>query len=624
VENVIDHINEPRDIKTLEREELRQLADEIRHLILQTVSKTGGHLASNLGVVELTIALHFVFDSPKDKIIWDVGHQCYAHKILTGRKGRFETLRQLNGISGFPKTDESVHDIFNTGHSSTSISAALGIAKARDIKQETYSVIAVIGDGALTGGMAFEALNDAARSVNNLIVILNDNDFSISKNVGGLSTHLTQIRTAPDYVKAKETIRQTLVSIPGIGDHLLEGLNVIKDSAKYMIMQRTIFEELGFKYFGPIDGHDLNELIKILYKVKLIDGPVIIHMSTQKGKGYRAAEEKPTIFHGVSSFDVKTGKLHRDKEDSYSDIFGKEIVKLAEKEHRLVAITAAMPDGTRLNEFLKEYPERYFDVGIAEQHAVTFAAGIAINGLKPVVAIYSSFLQRAYDQILHDVALQSLHVVFVIDRAGVVGADGDTHHGIYDLAYLNHMPNMTILSPCDYWELKQMLRYAMIEHNGPIAIRYPKGQGKEILISDQNPVIWHKGIRICTGSDLTIVTAGNMVETVLQVVKMLSKVGIYADLINVRFLKPLDEELIINSVKKTKKIVSIEDHTIIGGLGNSVLQLLNKYNLKIETKIFGFPDKMIEHGPQNELFRTYKLDSESLTKAIIHLFGRSN
>lgn len=623
MDNLLERINAPSDIKKLNRMQLKQLAEEIRKLLIETVSKKGGHLASNLGAVELTIALHFIFDSPKDKIIWDVGHQSYTHKILTGRKERFGTLRTLNGISGFPKTKESEHDTFNTGHSSTSISAALGLAKARDIKNENYSVISVIGDGALTGGMAFEALNDAGRSLNNLIVVLNDNDFSIRKNVGGLSKHLAQIRTEPAYFKAKEILEQAFNRIPGIGEPLVEGLNRIKGSVKYMLMHRTLFEDLGFKYFGPIDGHDLNELINIFSKARFIKGPVLIHVATQKGRGYGPAEENPHVFHGVSSFEIQSGEIYNDKEDSYSDIFGKEMVKLAGEESKLVAITAAMPDGTGLNEFSKKYPKRFFDVGIAEQHAVTFAAGMAKSRLKPVFAVYSSFLQRAYDQILHDVAAQNLHVTFAIDRAGVVGEDGETHQGIYDLSYLSHIPNMSVQAPCDYRELEQMLRYAVMEHDGPIAIRYPRGKGKAILSDVKDPVTWHKGIRICKGTDITIATAGNMVDTSLQVATILKNKGISVDLLNLRFLKPLDEELIIGSAMRTKKVVTIEDHSIIGGLGSNVLQLLNRYGLNIELKMFGFPDQFIGQGTRSDLFRIYKLDADSLIHGILRLLKKN-
>ncbi len=619
MDNLLERINSPKDVKKLNSVQLKQLADEIRKFMIETVSKTGGHLASNLGAVELTIALHFIYDSPKDKIIWDVGHQSYTHKIITGRKGSLGTLRKLNGISGFPKTSESQHDIFNTGHSSTSISAALGFAKARDIQNENYSVISVIGDGALTGGMAFEALNDAGRSLNSLIVVLNDNDFSIRKNIGGLSKHLAQIRTEPAYFQTKEILEKAFVKIPGIGELIVEGMDRIKGSVKYMLMHRTLFEELGFKYFGPIDGHDLNELINIFSKVRFMKAPVLIHVCTKKGKGYRPAEERPHAFHGVSAFEIESGEMSNNKEFNYSDILGKEMVKLANEDSRLVAITAAMPDGTGLNDFSKKYPKRFFDVGIAEQHAVTFAAGMAKSGLKPVFAVYSSFLQRAYDQIIHDVAMQNLHVIFAIDRAGIVGEDGETHQGVYDLSYLSHIPNMTILAPGDFRELEQMLRYAVMEHRGPIAIRYPKGKGKAVLWDVKAPLTWHKGLRICKGNDITIVAVGNMVETSLEIAAMLKTKGIYVDLINVRFMKPLDEELIINSAMKTKKLVTIEDHSIVGGLGSNVLQMLNKYGLKVEMKMFGFPDQFIGQGTQNDLFRMYRLDTESLAHEILRL-----
>jgi len=613
----LEHITNPDDIKELKLEQLKQLADETRAYLINVISETGGHLASNLGVVELTIALHYVFNSPKDKIIWDVGHQSYIHKLITGRKVRFDTLRTLGGISGFPKTQESEYDAFNTGHSSTSISAALGFAKARDLKKEDYSVISVTGDGALTGGMSFEALNDAGRSLNNLIVVLNDNEFSISKNVGGLSKYLSQIRSEPAYFKVKEVLEKAFVRIPGIGTGLVEGLDRIKGSVKYLIMQRTFFEDLGFKYFGPIDGHDLNELIRILSKAKFIKGPLLIHVHTQKGKGYKPAEDNPDAFHCVSSFDIKTGIIHNHTGEIYSDVFGKEILRLAEEKSELVAITAAMRDGTGLIEFSKKYPKRFFDVGIAEQHAVTFAAGMAKGGLIPVFSVYSSFLQRAYDQIIHDVAMQNLHVVLAIDRAGVVGEDGETHQGIYDLSFLTHIPNMSVLSPCDYTELEEMLRYAVMEHNGPVAIRYPKGNGTVLLAQTREPIRFHEGIKLCTGIDITIIAAGRMVEVSLQVAAALRSKGIYADVINVRFIKPLDEQLIIESVMKTKKAITIEDNSIVSGLGSSVMQMLNSHGLKIELKMFGFPDQFIGQGKQIELFKLYKLDADSIFREII-------
>jgi len=614
--NILEGIRSPEDIKRLNILQLQQLSSEVREFLIESVSKTGGHLASNLGVVELTIALHFVFDSPKDKIIWDVGHQSYVHKIITGRRDRFGTIRKFDGISGFPKGGESVHDAFDTGHSSTSVSAALGLARARDILGERHSVISVIGDGALTGGMSFEALNDAGRSPNNLIVILNDNDYSIRKNIGGLSRHLIRVRAEPAYFKIKEGVEHTFVRIPGAGKFFVTALNNVKDLIKYTLMRRTIFEELGFKYYGPIDGHDLHDLIDILSKARLMKGPVFVHVCTQKGKGYRHAEENPHVFHGIAPFKIETGETIKNNSISFSDVFGQKMLRLAERERTLAAITAAMPDGTGLTEFSKRYPERFFDVGIAEQHAVTCAAGMAKNGLKPVFAVYSSFLQRAYDQIIHDVALQNLHVIFAIDRAGIVGEDGETHQGIYDLSFLGHIPNMAVLAPCDYKELEGMLEYAVMEHKGPIAIRYPRGEGKVRLLNTDEPVIWHKGLKICEGDDVTIVSAGSMVEAALRAAAELREKGIGADLINARFVKPLDEEMIIGSSIKTRKVVTVEDNSIMGGLGSGVSGILSQNGVSVRMKMLGFPDKFVKQGARSELFRKYRLDPDSLADEI--------
>ena len=618
---LLERIDSPEDIKHLNFQQLEKLAREVREFLIDTVSKTGGHLASNLGVVELTLALHKVFNTPTDKIIWDVGHQSYVHKILTGRKDKLHTLRSFGGISGFPKVDESDHDVFNTGHSSTSISAALGLAKARDIKKEKYSVIAVIGDGALTGGMAFEALNDAGRSPNNLILILNDNEMSISKNVGGLSTYLSKIRTEPFYFKVKEDIDIILNKIPAIGKISAKALSRAKGTLKYMIMPGVIFEELGFKYYGPIDGHNIVELEKVLSKARMIKGPVFIHICTQKGKGYSYAEENPHHFHGISPFEVETGEAIVNNSSSYSGVFKNEIVKLAQKDNSLVAITASMVQGTGLDLFAEKFHNRFFDVGIAEQHAVTFAAGMARNGIKPVVAIYSSFLQRAYDQILHDVALQNLHVIFAIDRAGIVGEDGETHQGIYDLSFLNHIPNMTIISPCDYCEFTQMLEYAVLEHKGPIAVRYPRGRGAEKLFETKQ-ICYGRGIKVREGKDLTIAAIGNMVETAIKTAEALEKVGYSAEVINARFAKPLDSKLIAGSAMKTKHIITIEDNTTVGGFGSSVLSMLNQLGAKAQTKIFGFPDTFIRHGSRSELLKKYKLDPDSLVSEILKDWGK--
>ncbi len=619
--NILKDINSPDDIKKLDINSLEKLAQEVREFLIEKVSKTGGHLASNLGVVELTLALHTVFQTPNDKIIWDVGHQSYVHKIITGRKEQFDTLRQLDGISGFPKVNESIHDSFNTGHSSTSISAALGIAKARDIKKEKYSVIAVIGDGALTGGMAFEALNDAGRSPNNIIVILNDNEMSISKNVGGLSRYLSKIRTEPMYFKVKEDLDLILNKIPAIGKGAAKALGAVKGSVKYLIVPGMIFEELGFKYLGPIDGHDITELNRVLSRAKTIKGPVLIHVCTQKGKGYTYAEESPQVFHGISPFEIETGEILSNKSAGYSEILGKELIRAAETNEKVVAITAAMPQGTGLDAFSKRFPDRFFDVGIAEQHAVTFAAGLAANGLKPVFAVYSSFLQRAYDQILHDVALQNLNVVFAIDRAGIVGEDGETHQGLYDLSFLSHIPNMTIMAPSDHSEHVGMLDYAINQHNGPIAIRYPRGRGKDKLF-EPLPLKLGQGLTIRKGNDITIVSIGVMLETALLVSDMLEKSGISAEVINARFVKPLDEKLILTSAARTGKVVTIEDNSSIGGFGSGVLEMVNRKGINIKTRIFGFPDECVNHGARNDLFKKYGLDPESLVNEILEMFKK--
>lgn len=615
---LLDKIGSPDDIKKLNIQQLKELSEEIRSFLIENVSKTGGHLASNLGVVELSIAIHKVFNSPIDKIIWDVGHQSYVHKIITGRKHKFDTLRQFEGIAGFPRTHESEHDIFNTGHSSTSISAALGFARARDIKNEKYSVVAVIGDGALTGGMAFEALNDAGRSPNNLIVILNDNEMSITRNVGGLSGYLSRIRTQPIYYKAKEELDEFLNKIPAIGKSAVKALERAKGTIKYIITPGIIFEELGFKYLGPIDGHNISELNRVLSRAKLLKGPILIHVFTKKGKGYRFAEKRPQEYHGVSPFEIETGESITDKRPTFSDVFGKEICQLGEKDKNVVAISAAMTQGTGLEDFSKKFPKRFFDVGIAEQHAVTLAAGMARNGLKPVVAIYSSFLQRAYDQILHDVAMQKLHVVLAIDRAGLVGEDGETHQGLFDIAYLNHIPNMCILAPYDYSEFREMLEYAVLQHNGPIAIRYPRGTG-----IDSNQFTSHvemgKGVLLREGKDITIAAIGNMVETAIKVSDRIEKHGYSVEVINARFVKPIDNKLILDSSKKTGNIITIEDGTVKGGFGSSVLDLINQSNPGCKIKVYGFPDKPIVHGSRQELIKKYRLDVDSLEKEILEV-----
>ncbi len=614
--NLLDGICSPQALKLLDIKQLGMLAQEIRDFLIENISVTGGHLASNLGVVELTLALHRVFSTPEDKIIWDVGHQSYVHKIITGRKESFCTLRQFNGLSGFPKVTESPHDCFNTGHSSTSISAALGMAKARDIRKEKYSVVAVIGDGALTGGISFEALNDAGRSPNNLIVILNDNEMSISRNVGGMSRYLSKIRTQPIYSRAKEDLDGILSRIPAIGKSAAKALETAKDAIKYIIMPGMIFEELGFKYLGPIDGHNISDLAEVLQNAKRQKGPVLIHICTQKGKGYSFAEEKPDEFHGISPFEIDTGELKIHKKQSFSDVFGNKLICLAEQDEDIVAITAAMPDGTGLNEFSHRFPGRFFDVGIAEQHAVTFAAGLARNGLKPVVAIYSSFLQRAYDQVLHDVALQNLPVVFAIDRAGIVGEDGETHQGIYDLSFLSHIPNMSIMTPCDYDELELMLEFSFKANSGPSSIRYPRGSSA-FSAGLKTPIEYGKFVKLSEGLDVTILAVGTMLEAALAAAEIIRNSGYSPEVIYARFVKPLDRETIIASAIKTGLVATLEDNTVAGGFGSRVLELLNSGDIEARVMVSGFPDVPVEHGTRKQLYEKYGLDAETFAGDII-------
>lgn len=611
---VLKHVDSPDDIKKLTVQQLEQLCGEIREFLIEKVSKTGGHLASNLGAVELTLALHYVFNTPKDKIIWDVGHQTYIHKIITGRKERFDTLRQLGGLSGFPKKNESEHDCFNTGHSSTSISAALGMAKARDLKNEKDSIIAVIGDGALTGGMAYEALNHAGQSQSNIIVVLNDNEMSIARNVGGISSYLSKIRTEPFYYKIKEDIDFILNRIPSIGKNAVKALDRAKGSIRYLLMPGVIFEELGFKYVGPLDGHNIGDLIKVFSNVKKLKGPILVHLLTRKGKGYHFAEENPDVFHGISPFDVETGEVI-EAGSGYSEVFGKTLTRFAENDNSIVAITAAMTSGTGLCEFAEKYPGRFFDVGIAEQHAVTFAAGLAAGGMKPVVAIYSSFLQRAYDQILHDVAMQNLHVVFFIDRAGIVGRDGETHHGIYDISYLGHIPNMVLMAPVDYSELKKMTEFALYDFNGPIALRYPREKGEETLYNHKD-ISLGRGEIVLEGSDITVVAVGTMLKTALEAARKLDGQGISCELINPRFIKPVDSELIFESVKKTGRMLTIEDNAVNGGFGNNIMALLNEKAPDTKVKVLGFPDNFIQHGSRSELLKINGLDKEAIINEI--------
>lgn len=615
---ILDSINLPSDLKKLNKKEKQQLAQELRQLVIETVSETGGHLASNLGVVELTIALLDTFDLPKDVVVWDVGHQTYIHKILTGRKDKIKTLRKFNGLAGFPKSAESEYDSFNTGHSSTSISAALGIARARDIKKENNYVIAVIGDGALTGGMALEALNDAGNSNTNLIVVLNDNEMSIAKNVGGISEFLTRIRTRKLYNKSNRYIKNAVSHIPRVGNGIIKFVRKIKYGIKQLIIPNMLFEDLGFKYLGPVDGNNIEDLEEIFKKAKDLEGPILIHAITKKGKGYRPAEENPDKFHSSSAFEIATGMPKKKKGDDYSKIFGKKLVKLAENNKKIVAVTAAMKDGTGLTEFAEKFPGRFFDVGIAEQHALTMAAGIAKNGLIPVVSIYSSFYQRGYDQVIHDICLQNLPVIMCVDRAGIVGNDGETHQGIYDMAFFRLIPNICIMAPKDFTELEQMLEFA-VSLKKPVVIRYPRGgEGKEKFTEHKNIELGkcEKVKTILLENDkkyVTIIAIGNMVSKSMQIARALSEKKIEAEVINARFLKPLDKESIIQSIEKTKKCITIEDGTIIGGLGSAIKELISEENLKdIQIKSFAYPDKFIEHGSIEELEAKYGLDVDTI------------
>ena len=615
---ILDNINLPKDLKQLNKEEKAQLAQELRQLVIETVSETGGHLASNLGVVELTIALLDTFDLPNDVIVWDVGHQTYIHKILTGRKDKISTLRKFNGLAGFPKSVESEYDSFNTGHSSTSISAALGIARARDIKKENNYVIAVIGDGALTGGMALEALNDAGNSNTNLIVVLNDNEMSIAKNVGGISDFLTRIRTRKLYNKSNRYIKNAVSHIPRVGNGIIKFVRKIKYGIKQLIIPNMLFEDLGFKYLGPVDGNNIEDLEEIFKKAKDLEGPILIHAITKKGKGYRPAEENPDKFHSSSAFEIATGMPKKKKGDDYSKIFGKKLVKLAENNKKIVAVTAAMKDGTGLTEFAEKFPGRFFDVGIAEQHALTMAAGIAKNGLIPVVSIYSSFYQRGYDQVIHDICLQNLPVIMCVDRAGIVGNDGETHQGIYDMAFFRLIPNICIMAPKDFKELEQMLDFA-VSLKKPVVIRYPRGgEGKEKFTEHKNIELGkcEKVKTILLENDkkyVTIIAIGNMVSKSMQIARALSEKNIEAEVINARFLKPLDKESIIQSIEKTKKCITIEDGTIIGGLGSAIKELISEENLKdIQIKSFAYPDKFIQHGSIEELEAKYGLDVDTI------------
>lgn len=624
---LLNSINGPQDLKNLSVPQLEKLAGEIRELLIHTVSANGGHLAPNLGVVELTLALHKMFDSPRDKFIWDVGHQAYVHKILTGRRERFSTLRTSGGISGFPKRCESQHDAFGSGHSSTSISAALGIALARDMSGAKGNVIAIIGDGSLTGGQAYEALNHAGHLGINLTVILNDNEMSIAKNVGAMSEYLAKMRTAPTYSKVKHDIEYLLRRIPAIGDSVANTAERVKDSLKYLLVPGMLFEELGFTYFGPIDGHNISLILDVLHQTKSVKGPVLIHLLTQKGRGYAPAERNADKFHGVGPFCIETGeiKMSTNNAPSYTQVFGDTIVKLAEQNPDIVAITAAMPDGTGLKKFAAKFPKRFFDVGIAEQHAITLAAGMATQGIRPIVAIYSTFTQRAYDQILHDVCLQNLPIIMMLDRAGIVGEDGPTHHGVFDYSYLRHIPNIIIMTPKDEDELQHML-YTATKLNAPVAIRYPRGNGTGVKLQDGfTKLEIGKAEQLVSGKDVVLLAAGSMVEPCKKAATLLAKENIAASVVNARFIKPLDEQIIRQLARETGIIVTVEDNVLAGGFGSAVLEYINSQNLNwVKVLRLGLPDQFIEHGQRSQLLTKHGLDDQGIAASVaafIRQFG---
>ncbi|UCH19461.1 MAG: 1-deoxy-D-xylulose-5-phosphate synthase [Deltaproteobacteria bacterium] len=625
--SLLEEINSPEDLKLLSRSDLPKLADEIRQIIIEVVSKTGGHLASSLGVVELAIAIHYVFDTPEDKIIWDVGHQAYAHKLLTGRKDRFDTLRQHEGISGFTRINESPYDAFSTGHSGTSISAGLGIACAKNLKKESSKVIAVIGDGSMTSGLAYEGLNQAGdiHKDKDIIVILNDNDMSIARNVGALSSFLSRTFSAKKLQELRKELGFFLKSLPKFGEDIYQMAKRSEEAFKTFVTPGMLFEAFNFEYFGPINGHKLNHLIDILNNIKYLNEPVLLQVITKKGKGYPPAEKNPVYFHGCSTFDVETGTCldQKNAAPTYTQIFGDTLVDFAKKDDRIVAVTAAMPEGTGLSVFEETFPERFFDVGIAEPHGVTFAAGMAAEGLKPVVAIYSTFLQRAYDQILHDVCLDAHHVVFAVDRGGIVGDDGPTHHGLFDFSYLRSLPNMVVMAPKDENELRRMLLTAL-NHNGPIAFRYPRGTGAGVKI-EQNirPLPIGKAEILTSGEDILILAIGRTVGDALIAREILGEQNISSTVVNCRFVKPIDAELIASLASEIHHVITVEENVRHGGFGSAVLECLNDqgiYNVYLER--LGIPDTFVEHGPQSLLRKKYGIDANAIVKAAKRLKNR--
>lgn len=613
---LLEKIEKANDIKHIPVEQFPQLAEEIRQFLLEHLSKTGGHLASNLGAVELTMALHYVFQLPEDKIIWDVGHQSYTHKILTGRKEGFEQLRMLGGMSGFPKRSESACDAFDTGHSSTSISAGVGYVCARDLQKQDYHVISVIGDGALTGGMAYEALNNASSLKKNFIIILNDNEMSISENVGGISSYLSNMRTAEGYHGLKTGVKNSLNKIPGIGPAAVKQIHKTKDTIKRLVIPGMFFEDMGITYLGPVNGHDCYRMIQVFQEAKKVQGPVLIHVKTEKGRGYDPAVRHPARFHGTSAFDLEHGlPISNSGKANYTDIFSTVMRKFGDREEKVVAVTAAMPDGTGLKRFRNMFPERFFDVGIAEEHAVTFAAGLALGGMIPVVAVYSSFLQRAVDQIIEDVCLQNLHVIFAVDRAGLVGSDGETHQGCFDLTYLSMIPNMTVMAPKNKWELSDMMKFA-VKYDGPIAIRYPRGEAYDGLEEYREPVIKGHSEVIYEGKEIALLAVGSMVKTAVQVREMLLQDKIAPTLVNARFVKPLDKKMLDRLAKEHKILVTMEENVAAGGFGSQVADYMRREHPEVKILTIALPDSFIEHGNPEKLKEKAGIDAVSVYKKI--------
>lgn len=614
---ILDSIQKENDIQKIDNKDLPQLAQEIRTFLIEKISENGGHLGSNLGVVELTMAMHLSFHLPEDKMIWDVGHQSYTHKLLTGRKDGFDTLRKYGGMSGFPKRKESACDAFDTGHSSTSISAGLGYAMASQLKGDNNYVVSVIGDGSLTGGMAWEALNNASRLKRNFIIVLNDNNMSIAENVGGFSEYLNQVRTREGYQNLKAGVENTLSRLPGRGEQLIRGIRKTKNSIKQFFVPGMLFEEMGLTYLGPYDGHNIDQLMRAFKEAKQVNGAVVLHVCTQKGQGYEPAMRHPARFHGAEPFVIETGLPKKKRiKANYTDIFSTVMRKMGDREPDVVAVTAAMPDGTGLKRFHNMFPDRFFDVGIAEQHAVTFAAGLAAAGLKPVVAVYSSFLQRAYDQVIHDVCIQNLHVIFAIDRAGLVGSDGETHQGIFDLSYLSSIPNMTVMAPKNKWELSDMMKFA-VRYDGPIALRYPRGEAYDGLSRFRLPIEYGKWETIYDENEIALLAVGSMVKTAVEVRDRLRQMGYGCTLVNARFVKPLDQEAIRTLQAEHQLLVTMEENVKSGGFGEAVLEYLNEIKSQTRAMVIALPDDYVEHGNVNLLKQECGIDAESIIKKIV-------